>query len=100
MGSDIALNSLKKIPKKELGLGFDNLVKPEYLNMRCVTTGSVANGGINVKFSNEINNKEFLDLLSTVKNLWLSNVNRVVIDNLNINSLPNKSNQLKELVLK
>ena len=69
--------------------------------MRSVTNGSVANGGINVKFSSEINNDEFLDPLSTIKNLRLSNVNRVVIDNLNINSLPNnKFNQLKELVLK
>ena len=58
MGSDIAPNSLQKIPKKELGLGFDKLVKPEYLDMYSVTNDSVANG-INVKFSNEINNDEF-----------------------------------------
>ena len=68
--------------------------------MRSVTNGSIANGGINAKFCNEINNGEFLDLLSKIKNLWLSNVNRIVIGNLNINSLPNKFNQLKELVLK
>ena len=60
MGSDIALNSLQKIPKKELGLGFDNLVKPGSLDMHSVTNGSVAYGGINAKFSNEINNDEFL----------------------------------------
>ena len=100
MGSDIALNSLKKIPKKELGLGFDKLVKPEYLNMQSVINGSVANGGINAKFSNEINNNEFLDPLSTIKKLRLSNVKRFVIGNLNINSLPIKVNLLKELVLK
>ena len=58
MGSDIELNSSKKISKKELSLGFDNLVKPEYLNMHSVTNVSVANGGINAKFSNEINNDE------------------------------------------
>ena len=100
MRSDIALNSLNKIPKKELGLGFDNLVKPEYLNMRSVINGSVANGGISAKFSIEIKNDEFLDPLSTIKNLRLSNVSRVVICNLNINSLPNKFNQQKELFLK
>ena len=100
MGPDIVLNSLKKIPKKGLGLDFDNLLKPEYLNMHSVTNGSVANGGINAKFSNEINNDEFLDPLSTIKNLLLSNVNRVVIGNLNINSQHNKFSQLKELVLK
>ena len=100
MGSDTTLNSLNKIPKNKLVLGFDNLVKPEYLNMRSVTNGSVANGGINTKFFNKIKNDEFLDPLSTAKNLRLSNVNRVVIGNLNINSLPNKFNQLKELVLK
>ena len=100
MRSDIALNSLQRIPKNELGLGFDNLVKVDSLDMHSVTNGSVANGGINAKFSNEINNDEFLNRLSTIKNLRLSNVNRVVIGNLNINSLSNKFNQLKELVLK
>ena len=58
MESDIALNSSKKICKKELRLGFDNLVKPEYLNIHSVTNVWVANGGINAKFSNEINNDE------------------------------------------
>ena len=100
MGSDIALNYLKEIPKKDLGLGFDNLVKPECLNMHSVINGSVVNGGINFKFSDEINNYEFSDPLSTIKNLRLRNVNRVVIGNLNINSLPNKFSQLKQLVLK
>ena len=88
------------MPKKVLGLDFDNLVKPDSLDMHSVTNGSVANGGINAKFSNEINNDEFLNPLSTIKNLRLSNANRVVIGNLNINSLPNKFNQLKELILK
>ena len=58
------------------------------------------NGGIIAKFSDEINNDGFLNPLSTIKNLRLSNVNRVVIGNLNINSIPKKFNQLKELVLK
>ena len=31
------------------------------LNMHSVTNGSVTNSGINAKFSNEINNDEFLD---------------------------------------
>ena len=99
MGSDIALNSLQKIPNKELGLGFDNLLKPDSLDMNSVANASVANGCINAKFSNEINNDEFLNPLSTIKNLRLSNVNRVVMGNLNINSLPKKFNELKELVL-
>ena len=59
MGSDIVLNSLKTILKKGLGLGFDSLVKPEYLNMHSVTSGSVANGGVNEIKSNEINNGEW-----------------------------------------
>ena len=37
MGSDIVLNSLQKIPKKEPGLGFDNLVKPDSLVMHSAT---------------------------------------------------------------
>ena len=81
MRSDIALNSLQRIPKNELGLGFDNLVKADSLDMHSVTNGSVSNGGINAKFSNEINNDEFLNRLSAIKNLRLSNVNRVVIGN-------------------
>ena len=68
--------------------------------MRSVTNGSVANGGINAKFPNEIKSDEFLDPLFTIKNLRLSRANTVAIGNLNINSLPNKLNQLKELVLK
>ena len=68
--------------------------------MHIVTNDGVANGGFNAKLSKEMNNDEFLDPLSTVKNLWLSNVNRVVIGNLNISSLPNKFNQLKEIVIK
>ena len=72
------LNSLKKIPKKEVGLGFDNLVKPEYLNMPSVTNGSLANAGMSTKFSNKIKNDGFLDPLSTIENLRLSNVNRQI----------------------
>ena len=37
--------------------------------------------------------------LLKIKNLRLSNVNRVIIGNLNINSLTNKFDQLKEIVL-
>ena len=55
------LNYLHKIPKKKLGLSFDNLVKPESLDMHSVTNVSVANSGINAKFSYEIGNDEFLD---------------------------------------
>ena len=60
MGSDITLHYLQKIPKKELGLGFDNFGKPEYLDMHIGTNGSVANGGINAKFSNEMNHDRFI----------------------------------------
>ena len=100
MRSNIALNSLQKIPRKGLGLGFDSLVKTNSLDMPSITNGSVANGGINTKFSNEMNNDEFLNPFSAIKNLRLSNVNRAVKGNLNINFLPTKFNQLKELVLK
>ena len=72
------LNSLNKISKKEVGLGFDSLVKPEYLNMPSVTNGSLANAGMSTKFSNKIKNDEFLDPLSTIENLRLSNVNRQI----------------------
>ena len=68
--------------------------------MGSVINGSIVNGSINAKFSDKISNDEFLDPLSKIKNLRLSNVIRVVIGNLNINSLPKKFNQLKELVLK
>ena len=41
-----------------------------------------------------------LNPLLRIKNLRLSNVNRVIIGNLNTNSLTNKFDQLKEIVLK
>ena len=42
-----------------------------------------------------------LDPLSAIKNLRLRNLNKVIIGNININSLPNKFEQLKEqLVIK
>ena len=46
--------------------------------------------GINAKFSNLFKNEEFVGPFSTIKNLWLCNVNRVVIGNLNIDSQPIK----------
>ena len=45
-------------------------------------------------------NDASLDPLSAIKNLRLRNVNKVIIGNININSLPNKFEQLKELVIK
>ena len=100
MGSDIKMNFLKKFPKKAPSLGFENLVKPEYLNRRSNTQGNDANDSINAKFSNEIKNYEFLDPLSTIKNPRLSNAKRIVIGNLIINSVPDKFIKLKKLVLK
>ena len=47
--------------------------------MCMVTNASVVNAGINAKLSNEIKNDEFLDPLTTIKNLRLSNVNRILI---------------------
>ena len=45
-------------------------------------------------------NDASLDALSTIKNLRLRSVNKVIIDSININSLPNKFEQLKKLVIK
>ena len=45
-------------------------------------------------------NSASLNPLLKIKNLRLSNVNRVIIGNLNINSLTNKFDQLREIVLK
>ena len=41
-----------------------------------------------------------LDTLSEIKTLRLRNVNNIIVENININSLPNKFEQLKELVMK
>ena len=41
-----------------------------------------------------------MNLLLTIKNLRLNNVNRVIIGNLNINSVRNKFDQLQEIILK
>ena len=45
-------------------------------------------------------NDASLDPLSEIRNLRLRNINKVIVGNININSLPNKSEQLKELVMK
>ena len=45
-------------------------------------------------------NDASLDPLSEIKDLRLRNVNKVIIGNININSLPNNFEQLKELVIK
>ena len=45
-------------------------------------------------------NDAFLDPLAEIKNLRLRNVNKVIIDNININSLQKTFEQLKELVMK
>ena len=45
-------------------------------------------------------NDASLDPLPEFKNLQLRNTNKVIIGNININSLPNKFKQLKELVMK
>ena len=41
-----------------------------------------------------------LDTLPEIKNLKLRNVNNIIVENININSPPNKFEQLKELVMK
>ena len=46
------------------------------------------------------NNDVFPQCITEIKNLRLRNVNKVIIGNLNINSLPNKFDQLREIVLK
>ena len=51
------------------------------------------------KFDKSINDG-FLDPSSEIENLRLRNINKVIIDNTNINPLPNKLDQLKELVMK
>ena len=45
-------------------------------------------------------NDASLDPLSEIRNLRLRNINKVIVGNININSVPNKSEQLKELVMK
>ena len=45
-------------------------------------------------------NDASLDPLSEIKNLRLRNINKVITGNININSLPNKFEQLKEFVKK
>ena len=45
-------------------------------------------------------NDASLDPLSEIRPLRLRNINKVIVGNININSLPNKSEQLKELVMK
>ena len=46
------------------------------------------------------NNDAFPQCITEIKNLRLRNVNKVIIGNLNIISLPNKFDRLREIVLK
>ena len=48
----------------------------------------------------DLKNKEDLNPLSVVKNLGLKNGSKIIIGQININSILSKFNQLKELVLK
>ena len=45
-------------------------------------------------------NNVFPHCITEIENLRLTNVDKVIISNLNINSLPNKFDQLREIVLK
>ena len=45
-------------------------------------------------------NDAFTHCITDIKNLRLRNVNKVIIGNLNINSLADKFDQLREIVLK
>ena len=46
------------------------------------------------------NNDAFPQCITEMKNSCLRNVNKVIIGNLNVNSLQNKFDQLREIVLK
>ena len=46
-----------------------------------------------------LNNDIFLHCITEIKNLGPRIINKVIIGNLNINSLPNKFGQLREIVL-
>ena len=62
----------------------------------------LGNSGLNLTFqSNKSSiNNAFLNSLSEIRELRIRNVNRVLIGNLNINSIRNKFDQLKDTVLK
>ena len=46
------------------------------------------------------NNDVFPECITKIKNLRLRNINKVIIGNLNINSLSNKFDELREIMLK
>ena len=60
----------------------------------------ISYGYLNKKVNGNPVNGASLNPLLKIKNLRLSNVNRVIIGSLNINSPTNKFDQLKEIVLK
>ena len=78
--------------KSECILSSDNLGKGD----RSRNTNGSFRHQSNEKSINEASSNP----LSKIKNLRIRNINRVIIGNLNINSLPNKFDQLKEIVLK
>ena len=79
--------------------GKDFVYSENSCNKKSSSESSATDSELGGKSHGSINDAS-LDPLSEIKNLRLRNVNKVIIGNININSLPNKFEQLNELVIK
>ena len=85
--------------QESLGKGKDFVYSENTCNKKSGSESLTDENKLSDRSEQSINDAS-LDPLSEVKNLRLRNVNKVIIGNININSLPNKFEQLKELVMK
>ena len=85
--------------QEPLGKGKDFVYSENSCNKKSGSESLATDNELGGKSDGSINDAS-LDPLLTIKNLRLRNVNKVIIGNININSLPNKFEQLKELVIK
>ena len=85
--------------QESLGKGKDFVYSENTCNKKPSSESLPNENKLSEKSEKSINDAS-LDPLSGIKNLRLRKVNKVIIGNININSLPNKFKQLKELVMK
>ena len=85
--------------KESLGKGKDFVYSEISYNKKSSSESLADENNLSGKSGGSINDAS-LDPLSEIKKLRLRNINKAVIGNININSLPNKFEQLKKLVMK
>ena len=81
-------------------MNFAKFLRTPFFTEHLLATASEENKGYLVnQVSNKSINKTSPSLLFEIKKLNIRNPNKIIIGNLNINSLPNKFEQLKDIAI-